>query len=249
MGISLIIHVMNRPKSAKSDPRSHIVEVAVRLFAEQGLDAVSVREITSAARVNVGAISYYFGSKEGLIHEIFEMLLGPVQRRRLALLDRLEEQAPDGPLDLERVLRALIEPAMEDVIGKQGPQTLLPRLMYQAYAVSRPFLDDQLSERNDQVARRFIEALARAVPGIPYEEICWRYQMVMGGLQLLITDYPYPQRLKRLSGGRCETDNADRVMEQLMAFFLQGITAPAPSKRRRRSKPSTAGSLDIAEIP
>lgn len=224
---------MNQPAVAKPNPRSHIVEVAVRLFAERGLDAVSVRDITSTARVNVGAISYYFGSKEGLICEIFEMLLWPLQRERLELLDRLEAEAGGRPLDLDRVLRALLEPAVRMVIGKEGFQTLLPRLMYQAYAVSRPFLDEQLSERNDQVARRFIDAFARAVPSIPYEEACWRYQIVMGGLLPFITDYPNPQRLKRLSGGRCETDNADRVIDELMAFFLPGMTAPAPAKRRR----------------
>lgn len=220
-------------ENSRSDPRNHIMEVAARLFAERGLDAVSVREITRAAGVNVGAISYYFGSKESLICEIFETLLGPIQRERLSRLDALEEQAGDGPLDPEQVLRALMEPPTKAVVGKQGSQVLLPRLMYQAYSVSRPFLDDQLSEENDQVAIRFIDALARALPNIPYEEACWRYSMVMGGLLNLITDYPYPQRLRRLSGGRCATDDPDRIISELVVFFLHGIAAPAPRKRGR----------------
>src|SRR5262245_31070920 len=103
---------MSRPKKSphKQDPKSRILEVAIRLFAERGLDAVSVRDITGAARVNLGAVNYYFGSKEHLIREVFETLLGPLQRRRLALLDQLEAQAGNNPLELELVLRALIEP-------------------------------------------------------------------------------------------------------------------------------------------
>src|ERR1044072_6932471 len=96
----LIIPAMSAQESIKSAPRNRIREVAIRLFAERGLHAVSVRDITREARANVGAISYYFGSKEGLICEIFEMLLGPVQRQRIALLDQLEAESGDGPLDL-----------------------------------------------------------------------------------------------------------------------------------------------------
>lgn len=236
-GIPHMIQPMNFQKKAKSDPRSHIVDVATRLFAARGIDVVSVREITSEAGVNVSAISYYFGSKEGLICEIYEMLLEPVQRRRIALLDRLEAQAGDGPVDLENVLQALIGPAIADVGGGEAPHALLPRLLYQAHAVSRPFLEDRLSERSDKVAVRFMDALARAIPGVPYEDICWRYQMVMGGLLMVAADSPYSQRLKRLSGGRCETGDPDRIVEQLMAVFLHGMGAPSaktrpPLKRR-----------------
>jgi len=219
-----------------TDARRHILEVAITLFAERGLDAVSVRDIVGAAGVNLGAINYYFGSKELLIREIFETLLGPVQTRRLALLDQLEMQAGDGPLDMELVLRALIEPTVRDVIGQQGPQTYLPRLMFQAYAVSRPFLDDKLSERNDYTAKRFIDALARSAPGIPYEEICWRYYLVIGGFLQLISDAQHPQRLRQLSGGRCDPDNPDRMIEVLIAFFLFGMKAPAPSGNARAAQ-------------
>jgi len=228
---------MSYQRSDKQDPKRLILEVAIRLFAERGLDAVSVRDITGTARVNLGSINYYFGSKEHLVREVFDTLLAPLQRRRIALLDQLEMQASDGPLELELVLRALIEPTVRDVIGKQGPQTYLPRLMYQAYAAARPFLDEKLSEQQDQVAKRFIAALARAAPDIPYEEICWRYYLVIGGFLQLISDAQMPQRLRRLSDGRCDTGNPDRVIEELIAFFVHGMTAPSPSKSDRKRNP------------
>lgn len=229
---------MRRQKSVKPDVRIHILEVAVPLFAERGLDAVSVRDITTAAGVNSGAISYNFGSKEQLIHEVYEMLLGPLQRKRLDLLDQLEAQAGDGPLDLELVLRALIEPTMQDVIGQSGLVVYLPRLMFQAFSVSRPFLDDKLSEQNDRAANRFINALARATPGVPLEEIWWRYYIIIGGFLQLSSDATGLHRLERLSGGRCRTDDPDRVIEELIAFFLHGMRAPVPSKTMRRRKDS-----------
>lgn len=224
---------MRQAEIARLDPRSQIMEVAVRLFAERGLYAVTVRDITREAQVNVGAISYHFGSKEGLVCEIFEKLLGPVQLASRTLLKEVEKQADDGPLDLEQVLRALIEPGVGLIIGGEGPQMLLPRLLYQGHAASQPFLNSELAEKNDRFSLQFIRAMARALPDMPYEEICWRYNMVVGSMLLLLTDFPRPQRLKRLSDGLCQTDNSDYVIEELIAFCLHGMRAPAPSLKRR----------------
>lgn len=227
---------MSQTKIAEEDPRSKILRVATRLFSERGLDATSVRDITSEARVNLGAINYYFGSKEHLIREIFQSMLDPVNSRRLALLDQVEAQAGDGPLDMELVLRALIEPSVREVVGQKGPSTALPRLMFQAYSVSRPFLDDELAEKNDHAARRFIAALSRAAPHVSYEDICWRYYTVIGGFLQVISDSERPQRLRRLSDGRCDTGNADQMIEELITFFVAGMTAPAPGSRRREER-------------
>jgi hypothetical protein len=49
----------------------------------------------------------------------------------------------------------------------------------------------------------------------------------------LVSDAQRPQPLRRLSYGRCDADNPDRVIEELIAFFLHGMTAPAPSKSKR----------------
>ncbi len=46
--------------------REQLLDVAERLFAERGYDAVSVREVTSGAGANLAAVSYHFGSKEEL---------------------------------------------------------------------------------------------------------------------------------------------------------------------------------------
>lgn len=52
------------------DKRDDILDVAEKLFAEQGFEAISVREISKAADINIAMISYYFGSKEKLYEEV-----------------------------------------------------------------------------------------------------------------------------------------------------------------------------------
>ncbi|MGE9313717.1 TetR/AcrR family transcriptional regulator [Niabella sp. CJ426] len=53
--------------------KEHILEKAEALFSEKGFDATSVRDIAKAAGINIAMISYYFGSKEKLMEELFKM--------------------------------------------------------------------------------------------------------------------------------------------------------------------------------
>lgn len=53
--------------------KEFILEKAEELFAEKGFDATSVRDIAKAAKINIAMISYYFGSKEKLMGEVFRM--------------------------------------------------------------------------------------------------------------------------------------------------------------------------------
>jgi AcrR family transcriptional regulator len=52
-------------------PRANILITALKLFAAQGLVRTTVRQIAKEASVNVSAISYYFGDKNGLYRAAF----------------------------------------------------------------------------------------------------------------------------------------------------------------------------------
>jgi len=50
----------------KIDKKDHILDVAERVFSENGFDGASTRLISGEAGVNMAMLNYYFGSKEGL---------------------------------------------------------------------------------------------------------------------------------------------------------------------------------------
>ena len=56
------------------ETRMQILEAATELFAERGFYGASVRDITGRVGASANAISYHFGSKEGLYREIIERL-------------------------------------------------------------------------------------------------------------------------------------------------------------------------------
>lgn len=63
-----------RARPLRSDgeqSRERLLRAALRLFAQQGFTKTSTREIAEAAGVNLAAISYYFGDKQGLYRAAF----------------------------------------------------------------------------------------------------------------------------------------------------------------------------------
>lgn len=53
-----------------NEKQIEILQVAERLFAEEGFDGTSIRTIAKEASVNIAMISYYFGSKEKLLESL-----------------------------------------------------------------------------------------------------------------------------------------------------------------------------------
>tara|TARA_R110000868_G_scaffold26729_7_gene102667 strand:+ start:1277 stop:1951 length:675 start_codon:yes stop_codon:yes gene_type:complete len=96
------------------DTRENLILAAERLFAEKGIDNVSLREINRAAgQKNVAALHYHFGTREALLEAIFERRMAGINRRRVAMLDALEAAGP--VTDLRPVVAAMVTPLSEQL--------------------------------------------------------------------------------------------------------------------------------------
>lgn len=63
---------------------------AERLFAEKGVDAVSLRAINAAAGTNVASLHYHYGSKDALVSALIRERSREIHERRSSLLEKLE---------------------------------------------------------------------------------------------------------------------------------------------------------------
>ncbi|MGQ5701198.1 TetR/AcrR family transcriptional regulator [Sandaracinobacteroides sp. A072] len=100
----------------RGDAAAHLKAVALGLFAERGVDGVTVRQIAEAAgQKNHAAVGYHFGSKEALIRELVVDGARAIDERRNAWLDRLEaEGGPHRVIDVaDCLIRTSIDPDME----------------------------------------------------------------------------------------------------------------------------------------
>lgn len=104
--------------SRSAATRRTIIKVALRLFADQGIDGVSLNDINKAAgQRNKNATHYHFGSKEGLLQAILDEHEPAIAERRDQLLDQF---ATEDDLSLRKVLRAIIQPMAEKLDDPNG---------------------------------------------------------------------------------------------------------------------------------
>ena len=88
--------------------RIGILEAAERRFAEDGIEAVSLRQIAAeSGQRNTSAVAYHFGTRTALVGALYEYRMAPINARRLEFL----AEHPDGTV--RTYVRALVEPLAE----------------------------------------------------------------------------------------------------------------------------------------
>ena len=205
-----------------TDTKDQILDTAERLFAESGIDAVSLRTITAEASVNLAAIHYHFGSKEALVKEVFGRRVIPLNRQRLALLDEAEARAGDGPLAVEDVLRALFAPAIRLSRNPERGETFM-RLCGRFYAELGEYMQPMFEELFKEMIERFMAAFRKACPELPLKELFWRTHFAVGAMVHTMCD---SERLKMISQGVCDPSEVEGTIERMVRFTAAGLRAP-----------------------
>ena len=80
-----------RPTSYQrgEDTRRRILDTAIEVFAAVGYEAASTRALAERAGVNLPAIPYYFGSKEGLYRAAIEHIIREIDERMAPVAERV----------------------------------------------------------------------------------------------------------------------------------------------------------------
>lgn len=216
------------------DTRARILDVAERQFMAHGYEGTSMRMITSTAEVNLAAVNYHFGSKEGLLRSVFHRRLVWLNSERLAALDTLEQQAGGAPLKPSQVLEAffgtLLRIGEDEALGGMTFLRLLGRTLTEPAVFIRTFFAEEYAE----VIDRYKLALFRAVPDVPRAEIVWRLHFMLGAMSYAIAGTDILQVITGLEIGDIsgkEEDSkseAKRLSERLMPFLLGGLRAALP---------------------
>ncbi|RJF80520.1 TetR/AcrR family transcriptional regulator [Oleomonas cavernae] len=147
------------------DTREKIKLAAQRLFAQRGLDDVTVRDIIDAAgQKNGGSLHYYFGTKEALIKELVADGAGLVNAERTRRLEEIE--ARGGPASLREILRLLADPLAGGIGDGFEPDYIafINRLAVEHYDL---LMEAMEAGRRDSSYRRALEYIRRFLPDLP----------------------------------------------------------------------------------
>lgn len=197
------------------DTREKLLNTAEQLFAEHGLERVSVRDITNAAGANLGAINYHFGSKDRLIAVMFERRLIPMNSERLRRLDEIEAAAGSSPASVESILEAFIRPTIE--LSSGG---IFTRLLGRILSEPRPCVEALCKSHFDPVRNRFDAALRRALPHLTSRDVFWRLSFTFGLLHHWLMKSPS-------WNPEWAADDTEQQVQRLIGFAAAGMRAPA----------------------
>lgn len=212
---------------APDETRQRIIEAAERLFALRGVEAVSIRDITQAAGVNLAAINYHFGTKYGLAGEVFKHCIDPLNERRLELLDVVEKKAGSKPPALEAVLEAMIRPCVERGFDHEQDNETYLRLTGRCLSEPNVEIDKIVHPLFEKLMRRFEAAFLRALPGLDSEELFWRIKFMAGALHYSLLTCG---KQKNLPVKMRKTLNAEGLIQRLVTFTAAGLRASVFAK-------------------
>ncbi len=103
--------------------RQRLISAAEALFAEHGIEGVSLREINTTAGVgNTSALQYHFQNRAGLVKAVLAKHAPAVHAARQSMLD---QYVADGRDDLRALASALVRPSAEKLRDHAGGRAYL----------------------------------------------------------------------------------------------------------------------------
>ena len=144
--------------------RERIKRAARKLFALNGVDAVSVRDvIAEAGQKNASALNYYFGSKEGLIETLVGDALAIADARWQEALNAAE--AAGGPHTIRNVLEILVLRGLPPNApeGDEASARFLAMLLH----ARRHLVTDTVAKLRLSAYDRALRHIKRLMPAMP----------------------------------------------------------------------------------
>ena len=149
--------------------RDRIIKTAERLFARDGIEDVSVRQINLAAgQRNPNAAAYHFGSKDALLSAVLDLHRAGINRRRLALMAELKCAGRER--DMRALVEALVYPLAELLPPARGGNYLL--VTAQAIGHPRYYRLVRGSDHGEGLHEllALLRATLPAIPGVVLEQ-------------------------------------------------------------------------------
>jgi AcrR family transcriptional regulator len=206
-----------RPRGPESG-REVIMDAAERLFAERGIEAVSLRTINLEAGYSVAALHYHFGTRDGLVHALLERAQPPMLAQRTPLLAALRAR-PDPPLSqiVEALVRPLTAGMLDDFAASLARLRFLVRLSFDRSPYLARLLEASVAE--------FRPLLRRALPRLDVRTLTRRWLLAVDLAQQALANVTV--HLECPAGAAPRPVELERFVRELVSFITEGLRAPA----------------------
>lgn len=221
---------MNQPfePTARRDTKDRILDAAEHLFADHGFAATSLRQITAEADVNLAAVNYHFKSKEALLSSVIERRLGPINVRRLQLLNELKAGTKGGKPDLKRTVLAFVRPVFEAKAANVQDMRHFPRLMARVLAEPGEWVAPVLLPALHEITKRFMPVFQAAMGAEDRTTVLWGAQFSIGCMTRCLIA---PEFIQTISDHDVEPKSMEQILDRVVCFIVGGLQALAKREK------------------
>jgi AcrR family transcriptional regulator len=185
--------------------KQRLIDTTLELLAERGEDAVTLRDVTGAAQTNIAAVSYHFGSLGALCCATTKHAIAQLMDEQMSRLKALDSDAT-----VEQIARAVAQPIIGVLSDPDRPERALLRIFDRALGGPPGELQDWIRAELGRVDDELIAHLSVALPGVPEDELRFRWECASGILRSLVK-------------GRTRVDYADKCAADLERLLLPVI--------------------------
>lgn len=234
VAVAVVVEEPDARKRKGQITRERILGVATRLFAEQGYNGVSLRQVCQEAEVNLALMSYHFGTKEKLLLEIFQRGTGLINAERERLIAAIEDGIDGREPPIETVLAAFIEPTLKATTPHDEEELHFLRLSGRLATDPTPEVRRVMASVYDTVATRFVRLLRRCCAHLDEDEFFMRLVFFYGAMLYTRADTGRVLSLAGLLKVKLAPATGEDAARMMVPFLAAGFTAPATRRATRR---------------
>ncbi len=165
--------------------KDRLLDAAEQLFARKDFGDVSIRELATAAGVNIAAVNYHFHSKENLFHQVCARRFSAQRDRTLQALDDLM-QASSSPPPVSEVVRTLIRQYLAGTLAADGGPGFLMAVSRELHQPGAGDHGGMFKEMIQPVFQSFSDALHMAAPTLDADQVTWVIASIVGQIHHFI---------------------------------------------------------------
>ncbi len=222
----LPVRAAAKPKLAGRPPGRHpdetrerILDVAEKLFANNGYNGTSLRDVARGADLQTAAIGYHYPTKEDLFDTVIRRRAAVMTEWRQRALAEMRQRHGAAAIPLDELVRAYVQPFYESAshgnAGWRHYAALMGRLS------NSPMGTEVISRHYNATAREYIDEFLRSLPGVALPSMIDGFTFMVASMLSLCAGTGRSQSLIGVSGdGRPLNEPFSNLVTFLVSGFL-----------------------------
>ena len=219
-----------------------LLDAAEFLFARWGYAAVSIRDVTSHAKMRVANVSYYFGSKQNLYYEVLRRRAEPLAQMRIERIEAARSLRFDRSRKLKALVAGYADPPLElSQSGDAGWKnffSLIGQITFSGLAAP------EIADLFNEPARHLMDGLQALYPSAPPAKIQAAALLLIGPYIMVIAETGRIETFPERAFSSGDLALLGPLMKDFIAGGIRGLLESPARKARQRAGKSGHATVD-----